>query len=397
MLPTKETVEFIRTHRTEDVRTLALQAAKHKKVDMPFALRQIEGWQTACRKLPLWSRTEGILYPPHLSMEQCSSEQTAEYKANVMGSGNSFADLTGGFGVDFSFMARRFTKATYVEQNAGLCHLAQQNFRALGLSSIQIINEKAERFLDQMPPVDGLFMDPARRDEHGGKTVAIPDCTPDVKALLPQLLQKAVRIMIKLSPMLDISLALRDLPPVTDVHIIAVQNECKELLLVIDRTKPAENPVIYHTINMRPTQCQTFTFTREEEQQATCHFTSTPQHYLYEPDAALLKAGAFRLLSQQFHLEKLHPNSHLYTSDTLQRDFPGRIFQIEQTVSFNKKDLKMLTASLKRANLATRNFPSSVAELRKRLKLKEGGDIYLFATTLNDERKVLLQCRQLFR
>lgn len=390
-----ETRKFIDEHRTENIRTLALQASKQKNIDIAAALRQIEGWQIARRKLPLWSRTEGIIYPPHLSMEQCSSEQTAEYKAEIMGKGDTLVDLTGGFGVDFSYMARLFKHAIYVEQNEELCRLTKHNLQVLRLSHAEIHHGKAEDFLTNMPPVDSLFLDPARRDEHGGKTVAISDCTPNIKTLLSLLLQKARRTMIKLSPMLDITLALHDLPAVTDIHIIAVQNECKELLLVMDREKANDTPVHFHTINLtagtnHPNQ--SFTFTQAEESQADCRLTAVPKKYLYEPDTALLKAGAFRLLSQRFEIEKLHPNSHLYTSDTLRKDFPGRIFRVERTVGFSKKELKTLMISVPKANLAIRNFPASVAELRKRLKIKEGGDTYLFATTLNDSRKVLLQC-----
>lgn len=388
----EKTQHFIEEHRTEDVRTLALKASGQQGVDISAALRQIEGWQTACRKLPLWSRTKGIIFPPHLSMEQCSSELTALYKTEVMGRGDTFADLTGGFGVDCSYLSRPFQRAWYIEQNEELCQLAEHNFGILGLSHITVCNAQAEDFLEKMLPVDCLFLDPARRDEHGGKTIAISDCTPDVTALLPLLRKKAKRIMVKLSPMLDIAKALHDLPDISDVHIVAVHNECKELLLVTG----AADTITYHTINITHdlTDAQCLSFTNEEEQNATCTYTSDIGNYLYEPNAALLKAGAFRLLAERYHLKKLHPNSHLYTSDTLVENFPGRQFRIEQTMGFSKKETRTLTASVKKANLSVRNFPASVAGLRKRLKLSEGGDTYLFATTLENGNKVLLVCRK---
>lgn len=431
-----ETETFIRKHRTEDVRRLALLAAGRKDIDRTLALRQIEGWQLACHKLPLWSRTEGLLYPPRLSMEQCSSEATARYKAAVLAeyddrmsehNGRTFVDLTGGFGVDCSYLARGFDKAFYVERNPELCALARHNFNVLGLSHITVCNEEAEAFLEQMPVADCVFLDPARRDEHGGKTVAIPDCTPDVKALRPLLLQKARRIMVKLSPMLDISLALRDLPEVRDVHVVAVKNECKELLLVINTSlydsdennevKQQTGDVTYHTINIigetslcstgeaghfrdenssfLSRKAQVFSFTAvEEEQRSELPSGAAVGAYLYEPNAALMKAGAFRVLGRRMDIRQLHRNSHLYTADRLINDFPGRIFCVERTIGFSKKELSTLAADLEQANLTVRNFPTSVAELRKRLKIKEGGDTYLFATTLADNRRVIIQCRK---
>lgn len=387
-------LQFIRAHRTEDVRQLALHAGKDIQAELPFILQQIEGWQKACTKLPLWSNTDGLLYPPHLSMEQCSSEATALYKAGIMGHGHTLVDLTGGFGVDCSYMARTFEKIWYVEQKEELCRLADHNFNALGLNRITVCHQEAGHFLEEMEPVDALFLDPARRDAHGGRTVAISDCTPDAKALRPLLLQKAGRIMIKLSPMLDITLALRDFPEVRDVHIVAVRNECKELLLM---TGPEASPITFHAINLVPESAERaciFTFMPGQEQTADCQYATTDDlsegHFLYEPYSSLLKAGAFRLPACRFNLKKLHPNTHLYVSDRLVSGFPGRIFQIEKLYGFSKKELKSLSSDITRANLAVRNFPASVADLRKRLKLKDGGGFYLFATTAGKDRKVLL-------
>lgn len=392
LIPNNDTALFIAQHRHDNVNDLALRYARLKGVDMTFALRQIAGWQTACHKLPRWSVTEGVLYPPHLSMEQCSSEQTALYKAEVAGSGESFADLTGGFGVDASYMSVGFKRALYVERNEQLCELARHNFPLLGCGHVEVHHAEAETFVQTMEPVTCLFLDPARRDSHGGKTVAIGDCTPDVTALYGLLLQKAQTIMLKLSPMLDIAMALKELPAVHEVHVVSVNNECKELLLLMSE-EPADRRT-FHCINLTSRRRQSFTFTPDEEADASCTFASSLGCYLYEPGASVLKAGAFRTLASRFHVEKLHPNSHLYTSDTLHEDFPGRVFKVKSVTGFGKKELKAMTSSLKQANLTVRNFPASVAELRKRFKLAEGGDTYLFATTLHDGSKIIVECEK---
>lgn len=389
-----ETRLFIREHASDDVRTLALQTKKYPDVDMPSAITQIAGRQAAAGKIPTWAAVEDIRYPKHLSMEQCSSETTARYKARLL-QGGSLADLTGGFGIDCAFLAAGFESATYVERQAELCEIAAHNFPLLGLSHIDVRNEDGIRYLQDMSPVDCLFLDPARRDGHGGKTVAISDCEPDVAALEGLLLGKARRVMIKLSPMLDLALALKELPHTQEVHILSVHNECKELLVLLGQTPP--EAVVIHCVNLsaKGTQAeQHFAFTREEEQRSECAYTDTLGGYLYEPNASLLKAGAFRCLTAGYPVRKLHPNSHLYTSDTFIAGFPGRIFRIAGQCSFNKKEVKEKLADLKKANVTVRNFPATVAELRKRLRLTEGGDVYLFASTLNNGQKVLIRCEK---
>ena len=388
--PSPETLDFIRRHRTDDVNALALRAAHYPGIDFPFALRQIAGWQTACRKLPRWSATEGLLYPPHLSLEQCSSEATARFKAGVLGGGDSMADLTGGMGVDCSYVARNYNHAAYVERNAELCALAAHNFPLLDCAHVQVYCAEAEDYLNRMEPVDLIYLDPARRDAHGGRTVAIADCAPDVASLLPRLMQKAQCVAVKLSPMLDIAQALQALPTVGQVFVISVQGECKELLLLLSPSAQSAHAV-FHCIDLRGSVSR-FSFTADEERRAVCPFASSLRTYLYEPNASLLKAGAFRLPAERAGLEKLHPNSHLYTSDAFLPGFPGRVFAIEGVCGFGKRELKALTADLEQANLTVRNFPATVAELRKRLRLREGGSTYLFATTLADGRKVLLKC-----
>ncbi len=393
---TTETIRFIEENARADVRSLALQAKKYPKVDMAMAVVQIAGRQIAEAKVPTWYRTEGLLYPKHLSMEQCSSEATAIYKAGLV-EGETFADLTGGFGIDCSFLSRKFKKADYVERQAELCELAKHNFPLLGLN-IDVHNEDGAEYLKRMEPVDCLFLDPARRDGHGGKTVAISDCEPDVSALEELLVEKARKVVVKLSPMLDLSLALKDLKHVCEVHIVSTDNECKELLLILQK-ETASSEVSIHCINSLGALngyriYQEYAFTQEQERTSDCPLTHEVEAYLYEPNASIMKAGAYRSLTQAYPVKKLHPSSHLYVSPHFIEDFPGRKFQVEAVSGFGKKELKTFLQGMEKANLTIRNFPSSVAELRKRLKLKEGGDDYLFATTLADESKVIIKCKK---
>lgn len=387
-----ETLRFIEENVRADVRSLALQAKKYPQVDMAMAVVQIAGRQIAEAKVPSWYRTEGLLYPKHLSMEQCSSEATAIYKAGLV-DGDTFADLTGGFGIDCSFLSRKFKQADYVERQSELCELVEHNFPLLGLK-IGVHNEDGVEYLKQMHPVDVLFLDPARRDGHGGKTVAISDCEPDVSALEDLLVEKAKKVMVKLSPMLDLSLALKALKYVREVHVVSVNNECKELLLILEKSIDSSEIVIHCEQITSTGEHQHYAFTQEQERTSDCPLSAEVGAYLYEPNASILKAGAYRSLTQTYPVNKLHASSHLYTSPYYIEDFPGRRFQVEAVSGFGKKELKTLLQGLEKANLTIRNFPSSVAELRKRLKLKEGGECYLFATTLSDESKVLIKCRK---
>lgn len=389
-----ETLAFIDSHRGDDVRTLALQAKKYPAVDMAEAVVQIAGYQIAEKKVPLWAQTAGIRYPQHLSMEQCSSEVTARYKASLV-SGDTLTDLTAGWGVDCSFLARNFRCADYVERQETLCRIAAHNFPLLGLPHVRIHCADAVEYLQSMEPVDCLFLDPARRDSHGGKTVAIAECEPDVCRLEPLLVEKGKTVMIKLSPMLDMASALRDLQYVRRIHVVSVNNECKELIILLrkapDEEETDEGEVIISCEQVVNNSVhQQFQFTFSEEKSAGCPLAESVGNYLYEPGTALLKAGPYRLLATRYGVEKLHPNSHLYTSSGLV-DFPGRRFRVTAVSGFGKKDLKVLLEGVEKANLTVRNFPSSVAELRKKLKLKEGGDTYLFATTLASGEKVLIR------
>lgn len=390
-----ETRKFIKEHINEDVRQLALKAQRYPSVDMNEAVTQISGHQIAEKKIPSWADKEDIIYPRHLSMEQCSSEQTAIYKSNLV-SGNTFADITAGFGVDCSFISRKFKKAYYVERQEYLCKIAEHNFKTLGLEHIEIHNTDGIEFLKSMEKVDCLFLDPARRNANGAKTVLISECEPDVISLEELLVEKGETVMIKLSPMLDIFSTIRDLKFINSIHIISVNNECKELILILKKIGnqcniKEKNITISCEQVVNNSQSQHLEFTIEEEKNAICSLTNKVGEYLYEPGAAILKAGAYKILSERYKVDKLHPNSHLYTSENI-TDFPGRRFKVTGVSTFSKKELKELLKDVDKANLTVRNFPSTVAELRKKLKLKEGGEIYLFATTLNSGEKILIKC-----
>ena len=518
------TFDFIRQHQDDDVRQLAFLGSKYPEVDMPFALDQIRGRKMACVKLPRWASIDGIIYPPHISMEQCSSEQTALYKAELAarllglspsssengeekekesenasnlhlseicefaGKGAvdsefakneatcekqqilteskenvneikeepregdfseeiGFVDLTGGFGVDFSYIASRLgMKSMYVERQTHLCEAAKENFGRLGLKnaivkngdgievlhsfaskkddaaseSLGIIEEQSRSLLKTNLGLKLIFIDPARRDDAGNKVVSLKDCTPDVTVLQEEMLSKADYVIIKLSPMLDWHRAVSELSCVQEVHIISVNNECKELLLVlsarnmggkvgsnsfpvrndgsvlpsaedsghIEDAADAGNLRIYCINDAQSFVCDEMEM--EESSVKIAPSTFEEMQYLYEPNASLMKAGCFSVLSERYEAKMLSKNSHLFVSREPIAVFPGRSFRIIAVSSFNKKELKRHLSGITKANIATRNFPLSVAELRKRLKLKDGGETYIFATTLSDENHVLV-------
>lgn len=384
----EHTRTFIREHAGDDVRQLALQAARYPQVDMRVAVTQIEGRRLATAKLPEWAAVDDIIYPVRLSMEQCSSETTARYKASLV-DGSKLADLTGGFGIDCSYMAKNFEDTTYIERNDVLCHIAKHNFALLGLP-IKVINGNSLEVLATLPQQDWILIDPARRDESGNKVVALNDCDPDVCRIEHTLLQKATMVMVKCSPMLDISLALSQLTSVSEVHAVSVNNECKELLFILNGN--VNDTVSIHTMNFQGGCTQAFDFMIEEEQEAHCSYTATIGRYLYEPNSSMMKVGCFRLPTQRYNLMKLHPNTHLYTADILIPNFPGRVFEVKSIDGFGKNELKRISSGLKRANIAVRNFPDRPETLRKRLKLTDGGDTYLFATTLYNGKKAIICC-----
>lgn len=437
--------EYIVANRNRRVEDVALELSRRPDLDAPFVLRQIEGWQRMRTKVPRWTEVEGIHFPPRLALEQCSGQPAAEYKAKVVerllsvsectssdavsisepspqsggdGGGPRMADLTGGMGVDFSFIAPLFNTRAYVEQREELVEAARHNFPLLGLSDAHIIHGDGVEYLHSLPLTEGdnnaldlIFLDPARRDAHGGKTVLIEDCEPNVAELLPLLRANARYIMVKLSPMLDVHRAVATLHDVTpgcvrEIHVFSSGGECKELLLVIagetlrPQLEASAEPTSYcadeHTV---------FTFRQSDERAAVSPYTSLVEGYLYEPGPSIMKAGPYRSLAIHYGCTQLHPNSHLYVSDHEIADFPGRTFCIERTYTFGKSDLKALAADLKaesgadkscsvKANIAVRNFPATVADLRKKLKIREGGTSYLFATTDAADHKLIIRCRK---
>ena len=437
------TAEFIQEYREQDTRQLALQSARFPDVDMPYALDQIKGWQTARRKLPTWAACDGIVYPLHLSMEQCSSEPTAQYKLNLAmewscriesselrvesserevesselrvesseeGVDNSseqpatlnsqlstlnchassMTDLTGGFGVDFSFTSCAFASATYVERNAQLCSMVEHNLPLLGIDNAKVVCADAVDYLSTLDLQTMIFLDPARRDQHGAKTVMLADCTPDVVQLLPQLLKKSRFTMLKLSPMLDWHKAVEDLQGmVREVHIVSVGGECKELLLVLSEEMESKLKVFCADLEAGGTSL--FVYAPGTSSPAP-NPTFNIQHstFLFEPNASIMKAGCFDELAAAYGVSPVSRNSHLFLSAEPVDGFPGRSFSIERVTTLNKRELRQALAGIEKANIATRNFPLSVAELRKRLKLKDGGDVYIFATTTAEDEHLLL-------
>ena len=394
----EETIRFAREHREEDVRALALQARHEGGIDLPWALDQIQGWQTARRKLPTWASIDGIVYPPHLSMEQCSSEQTARHKCHIVdtlptGSHQTLIDLTGGFGVDFSYLASRAKRAIYVERQEHLCEVARHNFGLLGLDHASIIHAQAEdvlRELDTDPATTIIYLDPARRDSNSARTYAISDCTPDVLELKERLLKAADHVLIKLSPMLDWHKAVDDLGNrVSEVHIVSVSNECKELLMLLSADHEGQ-PTI-HCIN----DDQTLVFTPYQDAQPLLIADDAHASYLYEPNASVMKAGCFEVLTRRYPVKAVARDSHLFLSDDVIMDFPGRGFAIDAVTTMNKKELAQALAGISRANVATRNFPMTAQQLRQRLGLKDGGDCYIFGTTTAAGQRTLYLCHKL--
>ena len=447
------TEEFILEHRLDDVRQLALRGCSDKSVDVPYALDQIAGWQTARKKLPTWAATDGIIYPPHLNMEQCSSEKTARYKQfsltsspSPSGEGSDYSgkqtfsqliDLTGGFGVDFSFMSRSVDHAVYVERNERLCEIAKHNFQELGLKNVEVVCGDGVEYLKSLEPIKSLdkledcnhkvqisnfkfqsnhkfqisnfkfqskiiFLDPARRDSNGHKVFGIEDCTPDVLALKDELLAKADLVMIKLSPMLDWHAVVKAFGSCCrEVHIVSVDNECKEVIAILNNLTPSLSPsaegsdytVKLVCVNLlKDNEQQTVFNINREDNRLSCPIVDDAEtfQYLFVPNASIMKAGCFAEVADTYGVKMLDVNSHLFVGREDIKNFPGRRFAIVDITTMNKKELKAKMKGLDKANISVRNFPLSVAELRKRLKLKDGGDAYLFATTVKGKHIILI-------
>lgn len=380
-----EVQQFIRTY-SEDLSKLAFSGSPFKDITVQELIQQIKSRRKAEKKLPTWFSTEAILYPPKLNLEQTSSEATATYKASLV-SGESIADLTGGFGVDSHSFANTFKKVYYFEINKELSELAKHNFEILTLKNIDVTHANGVEVIKNRK-YDVIYMDPSRRNEAKGKVFFLSDCEPNVPKHLDTFFESAPTLLIKTSPMLDISVGLSELKHVSQLHIVAVNNEVKELVWLLKKNHT--EPALVKTINLKNNSEERFEFTIGTTSEAVY---DQPSRFLYEPNAAILKSGAFDHLSEAFKVKKLHKHSHLYTSDSL-RDFPGRRFVIGKVVPYSKKEIKA-ALSFKKANITTRNFPVDVSSLRKKWKLNDGGDVFLFFTTLEDDKKVMLICEKI--
>lgn len=400
----KTTLQFICDHLRDDVRRLALAHHGRTDIDLAFALEQIEGWQKAEQKLPTWASTEGMVFPPKLNMEQCSSEQTARYKADVakrcmagVDGATRLVDLTGGYGVDFAYMCRAFSAGVYVERNEKLCRVAEHNFKLLGLSHSEVVcGDGIDYFrtlsdFSEARPFTLIYLDPARRDVQGKKVYGPADCEPNVVALRDELLSKADVLMLKLSPMFDWHAAVADLVPEgygAEVHIVSVDNECKELLLLISRKVAPLRVICVNddtVFEYSPGLSEI-----ENTDSGFVNYATSLEGMLYVPNASIMKSGAFDLVGWRFRLAKIAPDSHLFVSHQSVDQFPGRRFRITDWSTMNRRDLSRMLCGIECANITTRNFPLSADALRKRLKLRDGGSVYLFATTWKDKHVVLL-------
>lgn len=404
--------DFIGKHLKDDVNRLAL-AKFPDDIDREFVVRQIHARQVLNKKLPSWAENDELIFPKKLSLEQSSSELTALYKKSLLSDVDEMAriaicenqcqsvvmtktliDLTGGMGVDTAFLSDNFDHAFYVEMQEELCEIARHNFKVLN-KNITVVNDNAEHFLQNCDMVDCIYLDPARRDEYGRKMVSLHDCSPDVVELHDLLMKKAKRILIKVSPMLDIEMIKKELKDISEIHVVAVRNECKEILIAMQTHKESVSSINIIATDLR--EKWNIVFTEDEEQNAQWTLADNIKKYLYEPGAACMKAGCFKLLSQRYALDKLHRNSHLYTSDELVPDFPGRIFEVIDVMPFDKKAKKEISLRCQqpKANVAVRNFPLSTEELKKNLGLHDGGEFYIFGTTMKGENKVIVLTKKL--
>ena len=473
--------DFIKKHLKDDVNKLALSKFP-EGIDKQFVIRQIQARQVLGKKLPSWAENDELIFPKKLSLEQCSSELTAKYKASLstefveerlstkrhetisadscelveekrfsvdscglveekrfsadscglveekrfsadscelveekefsvdscelVDKERVLVDLTGGMGVDTAFLSDNFDKTFYVEMQEELCEIAKHNFKILN-KNIEVVNDNAEHFLTICDEVDCIYLDPARRDEYGRKMVSLHDCSPDVVELHDLLLEKAKRVLIKVSPMLDIEMVKKELKDISVIHVVAVRNECKEILICLQTTDNRQQ-LTAHSSQLVATDLRegwNFTFFEEEELNAQWTLADGVGKYLYEPGVACMKAGCFKLLSQRYALDKLHRNSHLYTSDELVSDFPGRVFEVLEVFPFDKKTKKEITSLLNqqpkansqqpKTSVATRNFPLSADELRKNLGLQDGSEFYIFGTTMKGEKKIVILTKKI--
>ena len=393
------TKKFIRDHAGDKLPELLLSASRYPGVNVKEAVVQIKARNRIRDKLPSWYRDDRLYFPSTLAVEQCSSELTAMYKQRFVQVADWVCDLTGGLGVDSYFFAQKASRVTYVEREEAYCDAARNNFQFLKANPVEIIHADAIELVansdERIAGVDVFYLDPDRRGTGNKRLFAISDCEPDLTKII-SLLQKQCRLIVKLSPMLDITQALSQIPNVREVHIVSVKNDCKEVLIISGGLMQLTqtDPVIYCVNYTTDGTEQPFRFRLSEEYAADITFAKDNGRYLYEPNASILKAGAYKSIALQYNVAKLHASSHLYTSDRLITPFPGRIFEITEIIPFSSRICKSLYKNIPQAHVAVRNFPLSVAELRKRTKIADGGTVYLFATTLSDNRKALIQCRK---
>lgn len=385
-----EVQDFINSHLSDDIHVILLKGSPFKGVSVQELAGQIESKKIAQKKLPSWFSNPSVYYPQKIHLEQSSSEITAAYKAGLV-EGSSLLDLTGGFGVDSFYFSKKIREVIHCEINQELSDVVSQNFKQLQLNNCRVLAEDGLNFLTtSKQKFDWIFADPSRRNEQKNKVFLLQDCEPDIARNIELLFDHADRILLKLSPILDITATLKELKHVKEVHCLAVDNELKELLLVLEKGW-SDLPRIL-AVNIQKGKIEKFEAEFPDPGMATF---APPKTYLYEPNAAILKAGLFNSVSNAFKLDKLHPNSHLYTSQEL-ISFPGRTFRILKIEVADKKKLLALIPS-KKANITTRNFPQSVQEIRKKFSLQEGGDLYLFFTTNQDNKHVVLLCEKIMR
>ena len=390
-------LRFVKSHASDDLNRLLLSASRYPDVDIPFVVDQLKARRQIKDKLPSWYQNYRLLFPAKIAAEQCSSEQTALYKQSLVSQNDHLCDLTGGLGIDSFFFSRKVRRVSYMERFAAYCEAAVSNFKVLGADNIDVLNGDSAELLDQVGAVDVFYIDPARRGEGNKRVFALCDCEPDLTTLVPVLLTRAPRLIAKISPMADIHHTLEVLPNVVAVHVLAVKNECKELLFVMEQGAVVEDPLIRCVNYGSSGEPEIFDFSLGEERKADVVPCGVVGRFLYEPNASILKAGAFRSVASRWNIDKLHVSSHLYTSEKKVPNFPGRSFVVEEVMSFSGKLCKTLSRSIPKANITVRNFPLSVEELRKRTKIADGGDVYLFATTLEGGEKVLIKADISFR
>lgn len=392
---TETLIAFIEDNSQTDTSRLLLNASRYPGIDIPFVVEQINARRQIKDKLPGWYANKALVFPSKIAAEQCSSEQTAYYKQQLVKDTDHVCDLTGGLGIDSYYYSLKVKKVTYIERFENYVEAARSNYELLHAGNITVMNGNGEELAKAVEDVNVYYLDPARRGGGNKRVFALSDCEPNLVSLYPELLEYAPKVIAKISPMADIMHTLTLLPGTTEIHVVSVRNECKELLFVIGREKESQSPVRIVCANFLTNgEMERFVFSPEEERSATSAFAHRIEQYLYEPNASLLKAGSFKVITTRYPIKKLHVNSHLYTSDELIPNFPGRVFHVEETIPFSSSRCKHIVKTIPQANITVRNFPLRVEDLRKKTKIEEGGELYLFATTLFDDSKVLIKTRK---